>query len=152
MKNTNEEKEALEATGVKFDSARLELAKKDEQDVPQSTGKHFVTILRDEKRKDIKLFTSSTGYKEVSGIRYWFDEDGIEKSYDVPLIDKNDKPHYLIARFADINEGDKLEIEYIKKGKGGFIEITKVASGSGELPIVNLDDSDEDTAPGLDSQ
>ena len=150
MKTTNAEKEAMEAQGVKFDSTRLELAKKDEQDIPQSTGKHLVTILRDEKRTDIRLYTSSNGFKEVTGIRYWFNEDGVEKYYDIPLIDKNDKPHYLIARFADINEGDKLEMEYIKKGKGGFIEITKVGSASGELPIVNLDESDEDPAPSLD--
>jgi hypothetical protein len=86
----------------------------------------------------------------VTGIRYWFNEDGVEKFYDIPLIDKNDKPHYLIARFADINEGDKLEMEYIKKGKGGFIEITKVASGLGELPVVHLDEGDEEPIPGLD--
>jgi hypothetical protein len=121
MKTTNVEKEKLEATGVKFDSTRLELAKKDDQEIPQSTGKHVVTILRDEKRTDIRLYTSCNGFKEVVGIRYWFNEDGAEKYYDVPLFDMNDKPHYLIAGFADINEGNKLEMSTSRRAKAASL-------------------------------
>lgn len=151
MKTTNAAKEALEAKGIKFETPRLELAKKDEHDIPQSTGKHFVTILRDEKRTDIRLYTSGTGYKEVTGIRYWFDEAGVEKYYDVPLIGKDDKPHYLIAHFSEINEGDKLEMEYVKKGKGGFIEVKKAGTGKvdGEIPTIQLDEDNEDARPSL---
>jgi hypothetical protein len=59
----------------------------------------------------------------------------------------------LIGRFAEINEGDKLEIEYIKKGKAGFIEIKKVGAAKaeeGEMPTIQLDESDEDARPSLD--
>jgi len=148
MKNTAKAKEAMEAKGVKFDTPRLELAKKDEKGIPQSTGKHLCTILRDEIRDDIIIFTGANTQKEVKGIRYWFDEKGVEKYYDVPLFKKGttNEPDYRIARFSELNEGDKVVLEYVKKGDSGFISITKA---DGEVPTINLDEGDEGNPAGM---
>ena len=66
----------------------------------------------------------SNSFKEVTGIRYWFDEAGIEKYYDVPLFKKGtkDEPNYLLSKFSELNEGDEITLEYIRKGDKGFIE------------------------------
>jgi hypothetical protein len=134
----------MEAKGIKFDTPRLELAKKDEKGVPQSNGVHKVTIVRDERRDDIIIFVGANTQKEVAGIRYWFDEAGVEKYYDVPLMGKDGKtPHYLISRFDEFTEGDKLVIQYVKKGDKGFIDVKKVGLDTdGEMPSIDYDESD----------
>jgi hypothetical protein len=154
MKTTSQAVKALEEKGITFDAPRLELAKKDENGVPRTTGKHICTILRDEKRIDIREYTGASSYKEVTGIRYWFNDNGVERFYDVPLFAKGtaDKPHYLISAFAELNEGDKVSLEYIKKGDKGFVEVQKVGSGNttthegDEIPVISLDD-EEDVSP-----
>jgi len=139
MKTTAKAIDSLKEKGVKFDAARLELAKKDERGIPQSTGKHLVTILRDERKDDIREYTGQSSFKEVVGIRYWFDENGTEKYYDVPLFMKGtkDQPDYRLAKFSELNEGDKITLEYIRKGERGFIDVKKVGE---ELPTVNESD------------
>ena len=140
----------MEAKGVKFDSPRLELAKKDDKGVPVSTGQHMVKILRDERRDDIHEFTGTKSFKEVVGIRYWFDENGVEKYYDVPLFKKGtkDEPNYLISKFGELEEGDKIVIEFVKNGDRGFIDIKKVDA---DIPSINLDEGDEPGAKELEA-
>jgi hypothetical protein len=142
MKTTSKAVDALREKGVEFPAQlnRLELAKKDAKGVPQSTGPHHVVILRDEKRDDIRVFTGANSYKEVAGIRYWFNENGQEKFYEVPLLDKSGRAHYLLEKFAELNEGDKIVIEYVRKGDKGFINIAKAEE---ELPSINLYEGDE---------
>lgn len=154
MKTTQKAVKALSDAGMVFPTQgnRLDLVKKDAKNVPQSTGIHKVKILRDEKRMDIHVFISSTGFLEVQGIRFWFDEGGEEKFYDVPFFNKDDykrkdfkasdptnRPHYLLERFAEIEEGTELELEFMRRGTNGFIDVRKV----GEESITGKHEGDE---------
>jgi hypothetical protein len=151
MKHTHDGIEELKAKGVQFDTPRLELAKKDEAGIPRSNGIHNVTILRDERRDDIIIFVGANTQKEVAGIRYWFDEGGIEKYYDVPFLGKDGKtPHYLISHFDELNEGDKVVIQYVKKGDKGYIDVQKAGgvTTADKVPTIHYDDEGNEIAAG----
>lgn len=90
-----------------------------------STGVHHVKLLRGENSSKNNFKTG----KPEEGVDLYFEEDGIEKKYFVPTYvndknsDKYGKFHYLFEKFADIPEGSLLELEYIKKGITGFIDV-----------------------------
>jgi hypothetical protein len=120
----------------------LELAKKGENGVPVSTGIHYVKLLRGETgvNKDYKT------QKDVEGIWLFFEEDGIEKKYFVPekYNDKNNeekygKFYYLYERFADIPEGSNLEMQFVKKGMAGYIDVKVVNDkiDTDDIPVIN---------------
>lgn len=144
MEGTKKAIEKLKEKGMKFEGFnRLELAKKNDKGIPTSTGKHTVELLRDEERDDIRLYKSQNSYKEVQGIRYWFDENGVEKYYDISLLDKEEeKPHYLLQKMAEFNEGDMLVLEYIQKGQGGYIDVKTVAEA-----MNTVDEEKEEVKP-----
>lgn len=116
----------------------LELAKKDTRGLPQSNGVHHVKLLRGEEgeSKDFKT------QKMVKGVWLYFEEDGMEKKYFVPTYynDKNSekygKFYYLFEKFADIAEGSLLEIEYVKKGVTGYIDVRP----EGSAPVQDMND------------
>ncbi|MCX6724221.1 MAG: hypothetical protein NT155_03580 [Candidatus Staskawiczbacteria bacterium] len=102
----------------------LELAKKNEKGVPMSTGVHIVTLLKCENA------TRDTEYRgEEKGINLIVDEDGVEKKYFVPMFvtDKNSpnygKFHYLFQKFEDIEEDTMLEMEFVRKGARGYVDV-----------------------------
>jgi hypothetical protein len=113
---------------------RLNLAEKDERGIPRSTGKHYLIFLRDEFRKDIKVFTGKTKSIDVQGIRYYFKEGDDEVYYDVPLYPKtfyqgkakDKKYNYLLDAFKKLKEGDRCTVEYVKTPTSGFIKVKKV--------------------------
>lgn len=124
----------------------LELAKKDERGIPQPNGIHTVKLLRGEEDE-------RTNYKGIleEGIMLYFEEEGIEKKYFIAkfINDKNSdnygKFHYLYERFADIEEGDELEMEYIRKGKTGYIDVRKVSDQ--EFPSESEPEISEEDIP-----
>jgi hypothetical protein len=123
----------------------LELAKKDERGVPMPTGVHRVRLLRGEESRR----TNFRGIDE-EGIMLYFEEDGIEKQYFIPtyVSDKNSdnygKFHYLFENFANIEEGAELEMEYVKKGKAGFVNVKLVGKQQGyddeTIPVIEDED------------
>jgi hypothetical protein len=123
-------------------SAFLELAKKDDKGIPRpypaDNPIHIVKLLRAEEGINKDFYQ-----KEVEGIWLHFEEDGTEKKYFVPTYytDKNKenygKFHYLFERFSDIEEGEMLEMEYIKKGTGGFIRVDKASDKTNDdIPVI----------------
>jgi hypothetical protein len=115
----------------------LELAKKDSRGVPVSTGVHKVKLLRGEEQE-------KENYRGIveEGIMLYFDENGSEKQYFVPkfVSDKNSENygnfHYLYERFADIEEGEEIEMEFIKSGKIGYIDVRKLNVADDSIPAV----------------
>ena len=98
--------------------------------------------------------------KEVQGVNLLFEQDGIQKKYFVPTIGKDGKFHYLIERFADIEEGTELILEFQRK-KGsvqGFIDVklaSEVEENAPREPMVGIDDGEipvieekDETSPG----
>ena len=130
------------ATGSSF----LELAKKDERGIPRSTGVHIVRLVRGE-----PFIKNDEYHRNVEGTNLIFEEDGVEKKYFMPtyVTDKNSpnfgKFGYLYQKFADIEEDTMLEMEYIKKGVRGFVDVriynpkAKRMIRDEEIPVIEED-------------
>lgn len=88
--------------------------------------------------------------KEVQGAELLFEQNGVPKKYFVPTLGKDGKFHYLIERFAEIEEGTELDLEF-KRKKGsvqGYIEVREaqeVVKGQKveeeEIPMVEDDEA-----------
>jgi len=130
----------------------LKLAVKEGKAV-RGTGPHEVKLIGCENavNKDYKT------QKDVKGVNLLFEEKGVSKKYFVPTLGDDGKFHYLIERFADIEEGTELVLEY-KRREGsakGFINVqleTTEGVDSTNDNIVNQDDEiiEEDIGEGLD--
>lgn len=130
----------------------LQLAKKDERGVPQSTGVHKVKLLRGEFGKRDTQY-----HHNQQGIELYFEEDGEEVKYFVPMWGDDKKFHYLFERFKDIEEGSMLELEYKREGKRGYIDVREIGGeeeideddgerklkkiSKDDIPIIEEDDS-----------
>ena len=141
-------KKIVEASPEKANKgAFLELCPKNDKGIPTSNGVHKVKLLRGEPatNKDYKT------QKDVDGVNLFFEENGVEKSYFVPELvndknsDKFGKFHYLFERFADIPEGSVLEIEFVKRGMKGFVDVRTGTPTiqEDEIPVIE-DGSDID--------
>lgn len=126
----------------------LELVKQDKKKIPRATGPHRVKLIRGEHSKKEDYKTKET----VQGILLYFEEDGVEKKYFIPLLNKETgKFHYLIDRFSEIEEGNVLVMEY-KRREGsvkGYIDV-QLAQGEvkdDEIPIID-EATQRDIEPG----
>lgn len=101
-------------------SEYLKLAVK-EGKVVRGTGPHQVVLIGCENAVNRDYQTQ----KEVKGINLLFEEKGEKKKYFVPTLGDDSKFHYLIERFAEIEEGTELVLEYKRKEGSvrGFIEV-----------------------------
>jgi len=139
-------------------SAYLKLAVK-EGNAVRGTGEHRVKLIGCENATNRDYQTQ----KEVKGVNLLFEENGEPKKYFVPTLGDDGKFHYLIERFAGIEEGTELILEYQRKEGSvkGFINV-KVAGEEKEgvdevkeeeIPIINEEEDGtpkEDLEPGLD--
>ena len=111
-------------------SQYLELAKKDEKGVPRPTGTHRVKLLRGDFTK------RTTQHKgEQQGVMLIFDEDGVEKKYFVPMLNDEGSFHYLFEKFANIEEGTELEMEFVKEGMRGYIDVRPIRD-TDDIPVI----------------
>ena len=117
----------------------LQLAIKQDKGGVKGTGPHTVKMI-DEKL--INTINFETG-KEVPTVRYFFEEDGNKKQYDVEVKDKNDNLHYLIQRFAEIEKDETVILEYKRKGMKGYIDVQKTEK-TNDIPIIEADSEIED--------
>jgi len=132
----------------------LKLAVK-EGNAVRGTGKHKVKLMGCENAVNKEYQTQ----KEIKGVNLLFEEEGQPKKYFVPTLADDGKFHYLIERFADIEEGTELILEYQRKEGSvkGFINVrlveeegVDVAKDEG-IPVINEDEASEgDPEPGLD--
>lgn len=111
-------------------SEYLKLAVK-EGKVVKGTGPHKVKLVGCENAVNKDYMTQ----KEVKGVNLLFEENGAPKKYFVPTLGDDGKFHYLIERFADIEEGTELILEYkVPPGRmKGFISVQMAEQG--ELTI-----------------
>lgn len=122
----------VEQAGIK---PKLNLAEKTDKGV-QGTGPHTVKLVSDRIVKGTEYETQ----KEIQEVEYTVEEDGVEKTYNVPVKDKLDKLHYLVQRLAQYNEGDIVVMEYKRKGIKGYIEVRKENEDTEEVPVVDADE------------
>lgn len=100
---------------------RLRLAVQKQGGGTESTGAHKVKAIED---KIVQGIDRNTG-KEIYLMRYIFEENGEKKRYDVPVKDKQGDCHYLIERLAEVNEGEEITLEYVRKGLKGYIDVKR---------------------------
>lgn len=132
----------------------LKLAVKEGKTV-KGTGPHKVKLVGCENAVNKDYQTQ----KEVKGVNLLFEEEGKPKKYFVPTLGDDGKFHYLIERFAEIEEGTELILEYQRREGSvrGFINVELAenekrvdTTKDDEIPIVNEDEPlKEDSEPGL---
>jgi len=102
----------------------------------KSTGKHHVTLL-EEKLVEGKNFKGEV----IPMMRYIFEENGEKKKYDAPLKNKDTgEPHYFVQSMSEVNEGEEIVLEMIKKGMKNVINVRRL----GEASEVETDEDIED--------
>jgi hypothetical protein len=126
----------------------LELAKKDERGVPLpfpvDNPVHRVKLLRGEFAKRDTEF-----HKDEQGVMLYFEEGDREVKYFVPMLNKEKKFHYLFERFQDIDEGAVLDMEFVKKGLKGFINVEEIST---EHEAVGEKVGEEDDIPVVEDE
>ena len=118
----------------------LKLAVK-EGNAVRGTGPHKVKLVGCENATNKDYQTQ----KQVKGVNLLFEENGEPKKYFVPTLGEDGRFHYLIERFADIEEGTELVLEYQRREGSvkGFINVevageegVEQPAGEEEIPIV----------------
>jgi hypothetical protein len=78
--------------------------------------------------------------KEREEVHYLVEENGELKKYTCPRLNKQGELHYLVQRFAEVEEGQEIMLEYKRKGVKGYIEVTPL----GSTEDVEVDEHDEE--------
>ena len=135
----------------------LKLAVK-EGNAVRGTGAHKVKLIGCENATNKNYQTQ----KPVKGVNLLFEENGEPKKYFVPTLGDDGKFHYLIERFAEIEEGKELIMEYTRREGSvkGFINVEIVGEEKErvdqpitdeEIPVINEEDygtPEKDIEPG----
>ena len=126
----------------------LKLAVK-EGNAVRGTGPHKVKLIGCENATNKDYQTQ----KEVKGVNLLFEENGEQKKYFIPTLGDDGKFHYLIERFAEIEEGTELILEYQRREGSvrGFINVEMAGeegveqpAGEEEIPIVEENETFEE--------
>jgi hypothetical protein len=138
-------------------SEYLKLAVKEAKGGVKGTGPHSVKLLGCERTTNRDYQTQ----KEVKGVNLLFEEAGESKKYFVPILSDDGKFHYLIERFAEIEEGTELVLEYKRKEGSfrGYIDVQLADEDQEEkvgekgIPVIEEDETFEgDYSEGYDPE
>lgn len=102
----------------------------------QGTGPHRVKLVKDKLSQGTEFETG----KEREEVHYLVEENGELKKYTCPRLNKQGELHYLVQRFAEVEEGQEIMLEYKRKGVKGYIEVTPL----GSTEDVEVDEHDEE--------
>ena len=105
---------------------------------PQSTGPHTVVLLTGKEVVGQDFQTK----KERREFRILLEEDGEKKTYQMPILDKDDphKLHYLFSRIVDIPNDTTVVLEMKKGGGGNYIDLSIPGGEKEPEPVVELDE------------
>ena len=101
------------------------------------TGKHRVKFISDK----VIMGSDYQTREERPEVQYIFEEKGQQKKYNVPVKNENGEVHYFVQRMADVEYGEEIILEYIRKGVRGFIMTERVLEQS-PRPASEVEDSD----------
>ena len=133
----------MDQAGIK---PRLRLGNKKDGGGVDSTGPHTVKFIKD---RVVKGKNPETG-KEREEVEYTFEEDGVEKTYNTPVKNKEGDLSYLVQRMADYNYGDFMILEMKRIGIKNYISITPIIND--EIPTINAEMEDEPTGQNEDME
>lgn len=121
---------------------RLNLGSKLAEGGVKSTGPHTVKFLEEPVVVVGKDFITS---KERKELRFIVEENGVNYRWNVPILNKEGQPNYLVERLIDVEVGDERILEMVRKGTRNYIDIRKVDEAPEEPPV---DAQDDEIHPG----
>lgn len=138
LKNLVEKNPQLQSNKSEY----LKLAIKLDGGGVKGTGPHSVKLVGCENATNQDYKTR----QPIKGVHLLFEEGGVQKKYFVPILGDDGKFHYLIERFAGIEEGSELILEYKRKEGSvrGFIDVQPAGTGievkDNDIPVVEEDE------------
>jgi hypothetical protein len=135
LKKTMQDNPQLKSERQEF----LKLAVKNEKGAVIGTGPHHLRVIDCENATNKDYQTQ----KEVKGVNLILEEGGEQKKYFIPTIGADGKFHYLFERFAGIQEGSEIVMEYKRKpgSARGFIDVR--LAGGDDTPGADGDPYDD---------
>lgn len=129
-------KELVQQAGI---VPNLQLAIHQERGGIKSTGPHTVKIIEE---KLINTTNYETG-KQVPTMRYFLEENGEKRQYDVEVKDINGNLDYRIQKMAQFEVGQVLILEVKKNGKKNYTDMRLAEEGeaTNEIPIINQEEN-----------
>jgi len=91
----------------------------------ESTGPHRVKFIADK----VTIGVNPETGKDREEFHFLVEENGVKKSWIVPVLGKDGKPSYLFNRLADIEEGDEVILEGKRFGVKNYTSVLKVKRG-----------------------
>lgn len=85
-----------------------------------STGSHKVKFLED----SVVLGKDQQGNPRKE-IRYIVEEDGVKYRWQVPILNKEQQPHYLIEQLMEIKVGEEVILEMKRRGARNYILVIR---------------------------
>lgn len=123
----------------------LQLGEKQEGGGVKSTGRHTVKIVSEKTARDNDPITQQP--REV--LQLIVEENGVEKIWNIPIKDKEGNLHYLIAKVAEVEVGDVVELEMKRHGLKNYIDFVK--AGEKNKETINYDEDSQETIGGTKS-
>lgn len=119
---------------------RLKLGNKKIGGGVESTGAHLVKFISDSVVKGKDPMTK----KEREEMKYIVEKNGVQYQWRVPLLNKQNEPHYLIERLMTIKEGEEVVLEMKKSGMNNFIDVRPVNQADEEMVHEEISEEIED--------
>lgn len=88
----------------------------------KSTGPHRVKFISDRSVMGKDPMTM----KERQEIEFIVEENGVRKTWKVPLLNKENKPNYLLEKLSEIEENEEVILEGKKSGPKNFTSIARL--------------------------
>ena len=111
----------------------LQLGAKVEGGGVNSTGEHTLKFISDQKVMGVDFMTKQPREE----MEYIFEENGMKKRYNVPLLNKEGKIHYFLVRMNDCQYGETIILEMKKDGPKNYIDFKRTIE---PLPTVQEED------------
>lgn len=108
----------------------------------ESTGPHTVKFIEE----PIVVVGKNFEGEERKELRFILEENGELKRWNVPILNKQGQPNYLLERLLDVKVGDERILEMMRKGGRNHIDVRMVGEEPHEVHPSEDDDeiADED--------
>ena len=107
----------------------------------RSTGPHTVKVISEERTRGTDFMSG----KERDEMKYILEENGEKKYYRVPIENKDGELHYLIQRFAEVEEGEEIILEAKSQGGRTFISLERITPIIDDSGIPTIEDENQQT-------
>lgn len=102
----------------------------------KTTGPHTVTFTEE----PIVVVGKDFEGKERKELKFIIKEDGEQKRWNVPILNKLGEPNYLLERLLDVKVGDIRILEMMRRGPRNYIDVRKVDEEPQEPPLEDDED------------